>query len=1082
MSSGKGTGGGLIQLVAYGAEDVYLTGSPQISFFKSVFKRYTHFALETITLNTNKEIPNLNSLSPAITFNIERNADLLKNQFLRFILPSVKNYNQDFNPKDNELQFYIPDLSLQPSIRWDLSRAVIETDLITIDSEQGVKISGYLTTRNIDLSGLLGGLINIPFVGALNFPFEKIEDDFITVNKIKKVNPINLSLSDPPYPLNIASLDQETFIQPYVFVKGIIKNFDIDNITEYTDEETFDVYYSYPFTWDVDTNAGGALATHFYFYDYTQINPLTVRSPHYWLSLADYINNTNQINEYITGGIANYYSRPVSDDDLIPLNGTLYGGIVGSVGQTNTNYTINMTQTLVYDLLSDPNSTKMFKLTGEKTITNTINYTTPTQITWNTDVETDVLFNTYKYSTVFEHTLDYTSNVNGLIEGILNYSGLSSEFFQTASYYDTLFISLEDPFNEVLVGEVLENKANDGTIDITLTGNLPLGTFNLLYTFSLDGILFVGINLVKTITNVNGVYNVSFSGEIRNQVSLETVGVMRGSLKTLDNTNEDPELEISVWLKNGERVFPTALDYLFLTDGTIDSYEFDFNKVFPNDIFGGLLEGYFIIERNIATNTFLPDVIVDITYETDYETYVNNVLLIDYTRVGDIFTINVNLELVNSLNNKILLARGIITAQYNSFANTFLTNTADIKLYLLLFTSPPVQFNGSMNSNGELILPEKKVVYTHTVEIDPYTNEAKYKPLNLNSRKNFMWKLDFMKNAYFWINGQEIERFPGIFILSDTRASTSGEKQKMLNRLVGLTPELINPEFYPTPRVELFVPLNFWYTRNSGWAIPLIALQESLISIGIDLWTLGTINKPSQGYGNNHWYSGIPQDEIEINNFYLEAEYVYLDKEERLKYTTAGQQYLVEQIQENIFNIKFPNSIFQLKMNHPISELTFYAKTVGDTYNYPLNQYFGIQPDINYIKNIRILFNGNERLQKKSIRYYDTIVPYLYHRGDTYPYYSYYSFSLDPHGIQPKGSCNFTRLNNVSLEIEFDERFVNKRILFDEKTGNPQTELNVNNGTSTVKLTTGETLFYVYGKNYNILNIMNGLGGLKFAT
>ena len=41
-------GGGLLQLVAFGAQDVYLTGSPQITYFKVVFKRHTNFAVESI--------------------------------------------------------------------------------------------------------------------------------------------------------------------------------------------------------------------------------------------------------------------------------------------------------------------------------------------------------------------------------------------------------------------------------------------------------------------------------------------------------------------------------------------------------------------------------------------------------------------------------------------------------------------------------------------------------------------------------------------------------------------------------------------------------------------------------------------------------------------------------------------------------------------------------------------------------------------------------------------------------------------------------------------------------------------------
>ena len=41
-------GGGLMQLVAYGAQDVYLSGNPQITFFKVVYRRHTNFAVEPI--------------------------------------------------------------------------------------------------------------------------------------------------------------------------------------------------------------------------------------------------------------------------------------------------------------------------------------------------------------------------------------------------------------------------------------------------------------------------------------------------------------------------------------------------------------------------------------------------------------------------------------------------------------------------------------------------------------------------------------------------------------------------------------------------------------------------------------------------------------------------------------------------------------------------------------------------------------------------------------------------------------------------------------------------------------------------
>ena len=44
-------GGGLMQLVAYGAQDIYLTGNPQITFFKVVYRRHTNFSMEAIRTN-----------------------------------------------------------------------------------------------------------------------------------------------------------------------------------------------------------------------------------------------------------------------------------------------------------------------------------------------------------------------------------------------------------------------------------------------------------------------------------------------------------------------------------------------------------------------------------------------------------------------------------------------------------------------------------------------------------------------------------------------------------------------------------------------------------------------------------------------------------------------------------------------------------------------------------------------------------------------------------------------------------------------------------------------------------------------
>jgi hypothetical protein len=66
-------GGGLLQLVAYGAQDVYLTGNPQITFFKLVYRRHTNFAIEAIVQTPTGG----NTFGSRASFQITRNGDLI---------------------------------------------------------------------------------------------------------------------------------------------------------------------------------------------------------------------------------------------------------------------------------------------------------------------------------------------------------------------------------------------------------------------------------------------------------------------------------------------------------------------------------------------------------------------------------------------------------------------------------------------------------------------------------------------------------------------------------------------------------------------------------------------------------------------------------------------------------------------------------------------------------------------------------------------------------------------------------------------------------------------------------------------
>jgi len=79
------TGGGLMQLVAYGAQDVYLTGNPQITFFKQVYRRHTNFAMESIEQTFSGQA----DFGRRVTCTISRNGDLCYRTYLQLVLPEI---------------------------------------------------------------------------------------------------------------------------------------------------------------------------------------------------------------------------------------------------------------------------------------------------------------------------------------------------------------------------------------------------------------------------------------------------------------------------------------------------------------------------------------------------------------------------------------------------------------------------------------------------------------------------------------------------------------------------------------------------------------------------------------------------------------------------------------------------------------------------------------------------------------------------------------------------------------------------------------------------------------------------------
>ena len=297
------------------------------------------------------------------------------------------------------------------------------------------------------------------------------------------------------------------------------------------------------------------------------------------------------------------------------------------------------------------------------------------------------------------------------------------------------------------------------------------------------------------------------------------------------------------------------------------------------------------------------------------------------------------------------------------------------------------------------------------------------------------------------------------------------------------------------PTTRVYLPLLFFFNRNPGLYLPLIALQYHEVRLDFDLTSYFTSYfTPASG-------SAV---------FEVWANYVYLDTEERRRFAQKGHEYLIEQVQHtggDAISLASPASLtasataqtIRLSFNHPVKELIWcYINTASTATNslwnfstsaanvqVTCNAFStisqGVLPhtvgcprlantsaaswieegssnvtassnvEVGPLYNFKLVLNGQDRFKEQQGKYFNQYQPYVYHSGVPYPGVYCYSFALQPEEHQPTGTCNFSRIDNAQVAINIK-------------------------GAATTPL---QKMFAV---NYNILRIQSGMGGLAFSN
>jgi hypothetical protein len=305
---------------------------------------------------------------------------------------------------------------------------------------------------------------------------------------------------------------------------------------------------------------------------------------------------------------------------------------------------------------------------------------------------------------------------------------------------------------------------------------------------------------------------------------------------------------------------------------------------------------------------------------------------------------------------------------------------------------------------------------------------------------------------------------------------------------------------------RVYLPLLFFFNRNPGLYLPLIALQYHEVRLDFDLTT----------YYDKYFGT--------TNAFEVWANYIYLDTEERRRFAQKGHEYLIEQVQhtggDSVTNDS-STQLIRLSFNHPVKELiwcytnpnfstsanlnhmwNFSSSTTSvqvssnvqgfaQTNNWILPHVCGVPHIVNVsaqganlgmtgnfaqtsncywveeglavsgaavagttvgpLNLFKVVLNGQDRFKEQSGKYFNQVQPFYHHTGTPYPGIYTYSVALQPEEHQPTGTCNFSRIDNAQVSVQ-------------------------------LKGSTETTLQKLFAVNYNVLRIQSGMGGLAFSN
>jgi hypothetical protein len=298
-----------------------------------------------------------------------------------------------------------------------------------------------------------------------------------------------------------------------------------------------------------------------------------------------------------------------------------------------------------------------------------------------------------------------------------------------------------------------------------------------------------------------------------------------------------------------------------------------------------------------------------------------------------------------------------------------------------------------------------------------------------------------MKSCEVEIGGQRIDKHYGAWLaIWSSLSCPEGKRVKYQSKMVegGASGHSAR---------SCVVPLQFWFCRHTGLALPLIALQYHEVKFAIEFEAVANLVVAVNTNDSSTPVS--PAGPMTSASMYVD--YVYLDTEERRRFAQISHEYLIEQLQfTGDESLSGTSNRVKLNFNHPVKELVW----VCQNDDLAASNFSDAAAGNNPCEKAKLQLNGHDRFSERDGTYFNVVQPYQHHSNIPATGVNCYSFALKPEEQQPSGSANMSRIDNATLQLTVSSPM--------SQATNPVVK--------------------VFATNYNVLRIMSGMGGLAYSN